>query len=677
VVVGQSAYDEAYGAAFPTNYPCWGVARIQDTSMCVQPVTGQPALYLPLQPKAIHDEMGASFDDYGRMSTNLGLELPFTQVGNQNFVLQSYSDPPTELIKMSDRAVPLGDVRKDGTQIWKITHNGVDTHPVHFHLFHVQLINRVGWDGGIRLPHPTELGWKDTVRISPLEDTIVALRPIAPTPDSLPWKLPNSIRPLEPALPIGSLLGFTNLDPQGNAVTVTNQDTNFGWEYIWHCHILSHEEHDMMRAIGFAVPPEAPGPLTVQVQGNNVVLNWTDNSLVATGFMVERATDATFETNLVQTPVGMFTVFTDNPTAGDYFYRVIATNTIGTTLVPGYPTITRESEPSNVVPITFVPAPNVVLSPLTLSFGDQLVDTFSINRQVAVSNIGTSPVSLLGVTFTGPFSRNGGTCNGTLLVGRTCTINVRFRPTDIGPAVGQLSLATSDPNSPHIVALDGNGLLPIAEVTPVALSFSSPLGIPSAIQTVTVTNTGNTPLTINNVTRTGTHSGQFTHQNLCPASLGVGLSCTINVTFAPTTASPLNKVANLNVVTAAPAANAVVPLTGAIVVPTFTISPSPLAFGNMSVAGGNAVIPVTITNTSTAPLRIISITRTGQTAQFPAPQNVNCPISPATLAPGASCQVNALFNPTTAGLKTGNFVVNVGPPGTNQSVPMTGNGILP
>ena len=50
----------------------------------------------------------------------------------------------------------------------------MDTHPVHFHLFEVQLLNRVGWDGFIRLPDPNELGWKDTVRISPLEDTIVA-----------------------------------------------------------------------------------------------------------------------------------------------------------------------------------------------------------------------------------------------------------------------------------------------------------------------------------------------------------------------------------------------------------------------------------------------------------------------------------------------------------------------
>jgi FtsP/CotA-like multicopper oxidase with cupredoxin domain len=68
----------------------------------------------------------------------------------------------------------------DGTQIWRVTHNGVDTHPIHFHLYDVQLLNRVTWDNIIIPPDATELGWKDTVRMAPLEDTIVALRPSCP-----------------------------------------------------------------------------------------------------------------------------------------------------------------------------------------------------------------------------------------------------------------------------------------------------------------------------------------------------------------------------------------------------------------------------------------------------------------------------------------------------------------
>ena len=43
-------------------------------------------------------------------------------------------------------------------------------------MYDVQLINRVGWDGQIRPPDPNELGWKETVRMNPLEDAIVAIK---------------------------------------------------------------------------------------------------------------------------------------------------------------------------------------------------------------------------------------------------------------------------------------------------------------------------------------------------------------------------------------------------------------------------------------------------------------------------------------------------------------------
>jgi Multicopper oxidase len=195
----------------------------------------------PMLPKAIHDEMGGTFDDYGRMSAKLGLEVLNSNAALSTFSMQTYVDPATEIVKPGQ------------VQIWKITHNGVDTHPIHFHLFDVQLINRVGWDGFIRLPDPNELGWKDTIRMAPLEDTIVALRPVLP---NVPFTLPESIRPLNPTAPLGSTMGFGQLDPlTGGALAVptTNQMANFGFEYVWHCHILSHEENDMMRAIALRV----------------------------------------------------------------------------------------------------------------------------------------------------------------------------------------------------------------------------------------------------------------------------------------------------------------------------------------------------------------------------------------------------------------------------------------
>ncbi|MDA8126476.1 MAG: multicopper oxidase domain-containing protein [Deltaproteobacteria bacterium] len=253
IVVGQAAYgttgNSAYNVAFqetstfpgPTQGRLLGVSRISDGAISFQKVDGTLVTNYPMKPKAIHDEMGATFDDYGRMSAKLGLEMPFTNAQIANFILQNFVDPVTEI------------VRPDEIQIWRITHNGVDAHPIHFHLFDVQVLNRVGWDGFIRLPDANELGWKDTVRMHPLEDTIVALRPVTP---KVPFALPNSYRPLNPATLLGSEEGFSQIDTTdgGNLVPAqVNKITNFGHEYTWHCHILSHEENDMMRPISLNV----------------------------------------------------------------------------------------------------------------------------------------------------------------------------------------------------------------------------------------------------------------------------------------------------------------------------------------------------------------------------------------------------------------------------------------
>jgi FtsP/CotA-like multicopper oxidase with cupredoxin domain len=204
-------------------------SRIQDNYLTYTPVGSSTPVTRHMLAKTIQE----LFDPQGRMNATLGVELPFTNAGIQTTVPLGFIDPVTETLKPGE------------TQIWKITHNGVDTHPIHFHLVNVQVINRVGWDGAVRPPDDNELGWKETVRMSPLEDIIVAMKARVPT---YPFTVPNSIRPLNPAMPVGST--FASFDPlTGGPITVTNTITNFGHEYVWHCHILGHEENDMMRAM--------------------------------------------------------------------------------------------------------------------------------------------------------------------------------------------------------------------------------------------------------------------------------------------------------------------------------------------------------------------------------------------------------------------------------------------
>ncbi len=408
VIVAQGltngpGYESAYGQNFPTSFPYWGISRIGDTSVGFQgidgtlnppldPVTGLPPPIVNgqvagakvMEPKAIQDEMGEVFDpDYGRMSSRLGLELRNTNAQNQNFVVQTYTDAPTEIIQATLLASPTTD--NVDAQIWKITHNGVDTHPVHFHLFEVQLLNRVGWDGAIRLPDANELGWKDTIRISPLEDTIVALRFVAP---KTPFGVPFSTRPMSPATPLGSPMGLSLIDPFTGQPLVpppVNSVISFGWEYVWHCHILSHEEMDMMRAVtvlpapapALATPPVLAA-LALDAGGLLVVpaaLSWTDATPVVdpfapanfgnpqneVGFRILRSdNDGPFAV-IGQAPANAVTFTDTTATATGYYkYQVVAFNAAG----DSGSNIQTVGQPVDVVPPTLTwgalsPAANV------------------------------------------------------------------------------------------------------------------------------------------------------------------------------------------------------------------------------------------------------------------------------------------------------------------------------
>ena len=268
IIVPESAYNSAYNTAYTDTW-----VQIQDKSITFTPVSATSPVTMNFEAKALHDEMGAAYDlDYGRMSVMLGLEQPNPTSLTSNVVLFNFPDPPTEVIAASEAMTPIGTL-SDGTQIWKFSHNGVDSHVMHWHLFNVQLINRVAWDNNVRFPAANEIGWKETLRVDPLQDTIFALRPIVPT---LPFDLPDSIRPMDVTKPIGAPVKVRSFDPAGNAITVNNHLVNFGWEYVWHCHMLAHEEMDAMRSMVIATKAVAPTNLTARYSAGAVLLNWTD-----------------------------------------------------------------------------------------------------------------------------------------------------------------------------------------------------------------------------------------------------------------------------------------------------------------------------------------------------------------------------------------------------------------
>jgi spore coat protein A, manganese oxidase len=101
----------------------------------------------------------------------------------------------------------------DSTEIWNLINLTDDSHPIHLHLVRFQILDRRTFDvaaywttgklnyfGPPILPDPSEAGWKDTVRADPAMVTRIIMR----------------------------FEGYTG-------------------RYVWHCHILEHEDNEMMR----------------------------------------------------------------------------------------------------------------------------------------------------------------------------------------------------------------------------------------------------------------------------------------------------------------------------------------------------------------------------------------------------------------------------------------------
>jgi FtsP/CotA-like multicopper oxidase with cupredoxin domain len=164
--------------------------------------------------------LNEDFDQYGRLIQRLGTNVQngFNSQGLPTWA-RDYMDMPTEMPKAGS------------TEVWRIINLTGDTHPIHFHLSNAELIGRQPFDaesfngkprftGPSRKPDPNERGLKDTIRMNPNEVTTVAIQFALP---QVPFAVPFSPR----------------LQAMGmNA-----------YEYVWHCHILDHEEHDMMRPL--------------------------------------------------------------------------------------------------------------------------------------------------------------------------------------------------------------------------------------------------------------------------------------------------------------------------------------------------------------------------------------------------------------------------------------------
>jgi spore coat protein A len=207
-VVAATSADPPLGITTATDLSAGNDPLLNPLGAAVQGGTFTPPPGISIRRLTLNE----TFDPFGRLiqllGTNVGPDGPSAGFG------RAYEAPPTE----TPRAGTI--------EIWEIANLTGDTHPIHFHLVNVQILARQpfkvspyngtpAFTGPARLPDANENGWKETVRMNPGEVTWVMMRFTLP---SVPFTVPASPR-------------------------------TGGTEYVWHCHILEHEEHDMMRPL--------------------------------------------------------------------------------------------------------------------------------------------------------------------------------------------------------------------------------------------------------------------------------------------------------------------------------------------------------------------------------------------------------------------------------------------
>jgi hypothetical protein len=197
--------------------------------------------------------------------------------------------------------------------------------------------------------------------------------------------------------------------------------------------------------------------------------------------------------------------------------------------------------------------------------------------------------------------------------------------------IGSITLTDDASNSPQTLALSGIGIGPAVTVGGGSLGGQL-VGTSSTAQALSLTNSGNAPLTISGIAISGTNSSDFAQTNTCPSSpaiLAANANCTISVTFTPGAAG--NRAASITVTDNVPASPQSFSLTG-----TGTDFSLTAATGANCPAGGNCSASATISagQTATYDLQIspnsgfngaVALTCTG------APDGSTCSVSPASL----------------------------------------------
>jgi outer membrane autotransporter protein len=187
---------------------------------------------------------------------------------------------------------------------------------------------------------------------------------------------------------------------------------------------------------------------------------------------------------------------------------------------------------------------SLAFSPNTVDLGSVSVGSTSSSEAVTITNTGNASISIDSITTTSPFAQTND-CPSELSAESSCVVMVSVTPTTTGAVSELLVVEGTAPQGPitESISLDATGVAPDLVVSETSLSFpDSTVDTSSEPQEVTLTNDGNTPLTINSITT----EGDFSQTNDCGTEVAAGSSCNIQVVFTPQSAGDVSGSLNID-----------------------------------------------------------------------------------------------------------------------------------
>ncbi len=325
--------------------------------------------------------------------------------------------------------------------------------------------------------------------------------------------------------------------------------------------------------------------------------------------------------------------------------------------------------------LTLEPASSLSITPTSWDFGSQAVGTTSPSHAFTITNTGTAPLTVNSESVASGqvFQVAANSCGTTVAAGSNCAISVVFNPSSGGSSVGTLQISYSNPPVVQSVPLTGTGTTPSVSLAPASVNFGSQPMPSTTSVAVTLTNVGTGSLTGIATSITGANTKDFSVSgDGCSGTvLQAASSCLITVVFSPQAAGLRS--ASLLVNDNAVGSPQMVGLSGAGAIP-LTVSPTTLSFGNNALGSSSAVKKVTVTNKTGVVVTFYSRTILGANASDFTQSASTCGT---TLKAKTSCTVSIMFTPGTAGVRSATLTITDSASNGQQSVSLTGNGILP